>query len=338
MPSITGDSDTNTAAVSATNTNGGTGAFGKSRAGEGVHGETDSDTFAGVAGINNGSSAPGKNPSGVFGKSHAGEGVHGETDSDTFAGVAGINNGPSAPGKNPCGVFGKSRVGEGVHGETDSDTFAGVAGINNGPSAAGSNPSGVFGKSHAGEGVHGETDSSVFAAVAGISRNTQSDAPAIFGKGRVAGFFEGNVIVTGDVQLTGADCAEDFDAIDPDAAEPGTVVVFVESGAVAVSDRPYDSRVAGVVSGAGGYKPAVIFDRHGRAMGRRPLALIGKVYCKVDAGYNPVTAGDMLTTSATPGYAMKATDPTRAFGSIIGKALSALPTGRGLVPILVSLQ
>jgi hypothetical protein len=35
---------------------------------------------------------------------------------------------------------------------------------------------------------------------------------------------------------------------------------------------------------------------------------------------------------------MKASDPTRAFGAVIGKALSALPEGRGLVDVLITLQ
>jgi hypothetical protein len=46
----------------------------------------------------------------------------------------------------------------------------------------------------------------------------------------------------------------------------------------------------------------------------------------------------MLTTSPTPGHAMKAADPGRATGSIIGKALQSLGDGRGMVPVLVSLQ
>ena len=35
---------------------------------------------------------------------------------------------------------------------------------------------------------------------------------------------------------------------------------------------------------------------------------------------------------------MKADDPSRAFGSVIGKALGSLFNGQGLLPILVSLQ
>jgi hypothetical protein len=35
---------------------------------------------------------------------------------------------------------------------------------------------------------------------------------------------------------------------------------------------------------------------------------------------------------------MKAADPARAFGAVLGKAMGALKEGRGLVPILVTLQ
>jgi hypothetical protein len=65
---------------------------------------------------------------------------------------------------------------------------------------------------------------------------------------------------------------------------------------------------------------------------------MGKVYCKVDANYASVEVGDPLTTSSTRGYAMKAKDPSKAFGAIIGKALKPLESGKGLIPVLVALQ
>jgi hypothetical protein len=65
---------------------------------------------------------------------------------------------------------------------------------------------------------------------------------------------------------------------------------------------------------------------------------MGKVYCKVDATDAAIAVGDLLTTSRTPGHAMKAEDPVRAFGAVIGKALRPLSGGLGLVPVLVALQ
>jgi hypothetical protein len=96
--------------------------------------------------------------------------------------------------------------------------------------------------------------------------------------------------------------------------------------------------VAGVVSGAGSYRPAVIADRTGPDRSRVPVALMGKVFCKVDASYGPVRVGDLLVTSPTGGHAMVGRDPQRRSGAMIGKAMGALDEGRGLVPILVALQ
>lgn len=69
-----------------------------------------------------------------------------------------------------------------------------------------------------------------------------------------------------------------------------------------------------------------------------PVALLGKVYCKADAQLSPIEVGDLLTTSPTPGHAMKAENPLAAFGSVIGKALAPLKGGQGLIPILIALQ
>ena len=72
--------------------------------------------------------------------------------------------------------------------------------------------------------------------------------------------------------------------------------------------------------------------------GRMPIALSGKVYCKVDANYEPIEVGDLLVTSPTRAHAMRANDPMQAFGAVIGKALRRLESGCDLIPILVSLQ
>ncbi|MFD6970928.1 hypothetical protein [Streptomyces sp. NPDC059979] len=151
---------------------------------------------------------------------------------------------------------------------------------------------------------------------------------------------EGNLDVLGNINSVGGDCAEEFDV---DAAfehllSPGTVVVLSDEGSLRHSDSAYDKCVAGIVSGGGDYKPAIILDNRSSDSERVPVALMGKVACKVDATYGAVGVGDLLTTSDTPGHAMKANDSTRAFGAVIGKALRPLHEGRGLVPVLVCLQ
>ncbi len=159
-----------------------------------------------------------------------------------------------------------------------------------------------------------------------------------------AGYFDGDVHVTGnlsadgDIILVNADCAEDFDVADDQHVVPGTVMALNSDGRVAPSCRPYDRRVAGVISGAGGYRPGIVLDKQNGRPGRFPIALFGKVYCKVDAEYGNIEPGDLLTTSPTVGHAMKACDTARAFGAVIGKALGSLKGGQGLVPILVVLQ
>jgi hypothetical protein len=57
---------------------------------------------------------------------------------------------------------------------------------------------------------------------------------------------------------------------------------------------------------------------------------------KVDASYGAIQPGDLLVSSPNAGYAMKATDPGP--GTVLGKALGALPEGTGVIPVLVTLQ
>jgi hypothetical protein len=92
-----------------------------------------------------------------------------------------------------------------------------------------------------------------------------------------------------------------------------------------------------VVSGAGSIKPGIVLGDADDG-GTVPIALAGRVYSKVDAGDAPIEVGDLLTTSEVAGHAMKATDPMKAFGAVIGKALKPLAKGRGLIPVLVALQ
>ena len=128
------------------------------------------------------------------------------------------------------------------------------------------------------------------------------------------------------------------------------MMTFNEEGEVEPSHCAYDKKVAAVISGAGGYKPGIILGKSNTngvdmtdgtqksSTNRVPIALVGKVYCKVDASTSPIEIGDLLTTSPTPGHAMKAEDPLKAFGAVIGKALSSIKNGLGLIPVLVALQ
>jgi len=148
-------------------------------------------------------------------------------------------------------------------------------------------------------------------------------------------------ITTQVLEITGgSDLSENFDIQSP-RAEPGMIVRIdpTHPGELAVSDRAYDRTVAGVVSGAGGVKPGMLMgQRNTKADGKHPVALTGRVYCLVDASAGAIHPGDLITTSATPGHGMKVTDHARAQGAIIGKAMTGLADGKGLVLLLVSLQ
>lgn len=141
---------------------------------------------------------------------------------------------------------------------------------------------------------------------------------------------------TGDIKIFGADCAEKFEVAE--LADPGVVMIINEQGKLRPSAHAYDRRVAGVVAGGGDLRPGIVLGHTGSDEGLLPIALTGRTYCKVDAGFGAVAVGDLLTTSPTPGYAMKASDPHQAFGAVIGKAMRPLTDGQGMIPILVALQ
>jgi hypothetical protein len=172
----------------------------------------------------------------------------------------------------------------------------------------------------------------------GLTGLNQGGGRGLTAVGSPAGHFDGDVEVTGDIRLINSDCAEDFDVIDLSSAEPGTVMVLDRSGVLRPSHSDYDRMVVGVVSGAGNFKPGIILGKYETGAPRMPIALMGKVYCKADASRSPIEVGDLVTTSDTPGHAMKANDPVRAFGCVIGKALQPLATGRGLIAILIAMQ
>ena len=247
---------------------------------------------------------------GVLGRNDAGDGVQGQSSSSAHAGVSAINNG---------GGFGLWATGNVAgHFEGDVEINGVIRAIGN---------LGVTGNL----GVDG-----VLGVSQGILTGAGINTGGIDARGDV--HVGGTVTVDVDVVLTGGDCAEEFDVSSGESIEPGTVMVINEQGALQPSQSAYDKNVAGVMSGAGNCKPGIVLGRQASATTRVAIALVGKVHCKIDAQYAPVKVGDLLTTSPTPGHAMKAEDASRAFGSVIGKALRPLQRGQGLIPILVALQ
>ncbi|HLG93287.1 MAG TPA: hypothetical protein VI546_00455 [candidate division Zixibacteria bacterium] len=150
-------------------------------------------------------------------------------------------------------------------------------------------------------------------------------------------------IVTSELQINGgADLSEQFDVKAKDGKlEPGMIVSIdtEHPGNLRVCRQAYDRRVAGIISGAGNVRPGMLMGQSGSgANGTHPVALTGRVYCWADASNGAIEPGDLLTTSDTPGSAMKVTDYGKAQGAIIGKAMGSLKEGKGLVLVLVNLQ
>ncbi len=148
-------------------------------------------------------------------------------------------------------------------------------------------------------------------------------------------------IQTETLEITGgSDLAEPFN-ISETSIEKGMLVSIdpENPGMVKLSTVAYDQCVAGISSGANNINPGLILKQEGTvADGDVPVALSGRVYCMVDASYGEVKPGDLLTSSNTPGHAMKAKNRRKSQGAIIGKAMTGLSDGQGYVLVLVSLQ
>ena len=141
------------------------------------------------------------------------------------------------------------------------------------------------------------------------------------------------------LQITGgSDLAENFEIAGE--VRPGIIVAIdpENAGKLIPARGSYNRRVAGVVSGANNLAAGMILSDLQGAENSFPVALSGRVWVYADATRNVIKPGDLLTTSATPGHAMKVTKYRRAQGAIIGKAMTELKSGKGLVLVLVSMQ
>jgi hypothetical protein len=334
----------------------------------GVNGRSNSTIGRGVYGY---ASASSGTTYGVYGKSDSteGSGVYGSTSSSigTTYGVYGesnSSNGYGLYGTAPTyGVYGLATASSGstfgIYGRSDSTSGIAVYGRS---FASSGDTYGVYGVSASitGRGVYGlgYTDSGVNYGVYGESKSgygyggyfsaANSHGVGIYAYGGPSGYaadFQGNVRIrdrsSGDTVMelgTGLDYAEGFDVSHKKEITPGSVLIIdpENPGKLTMGAKPYDTRVAGIVAGANGTGSGV---RLGAGRFDYDVALAGRVYCNVDATESGVEPGDLLTTSGTPGYAMKATDYGRAHGAILGKAMQKLEKGqKGQILVLVTLQ
>ncbi len=145
------------------------------------------------------------------------------------------------------------------------------------------------------------------------------------------------------------DLAELFDSIENVTAGDVVVMDETQNKKLKKSHIPYDKKAVGVVSRA----PAIVFEGSELKIGadpqtedkgtKPPIALAGRVLCKVSVENGPIVVGDLLTTSSTAGHAMKATDPAKSFGAVIGKAFEAFSSGpnggtTGMITVIVNIQ
>jgi hypothetical protein len=328
----------------------------------GVHGLASNTTGIGVGiygqseGVNGfGVLGEAKNSSGlnygVYGRSNSpdGYGIHGEnfnsgtagffrTFSSTNYALEAVNftgtavrgsgsTGVSGEGSS-IGVYGKSSDSMGVYGEGyhfgvvgKSDIFAGVYGI------------GADGKNVLGGDFYNEATNNTTPTLRAQYGGTGNGPIFVL----IDHFTERfRVMKNGDVYVKGAsvhDIAETFKIAEMDI-EAGDVVVADSDLQVKKCSKAYDSALVGVVS----TKPTITMGDSETDNGdpKKPIALTGIVPTKVDASFGAVKVGDLLTTSNTPGYAMKATDPK--IGTVLGKVLEPLASGKGKIMVLVTLQ
>jgi hypothetical protein len=158
-----------------------------------------------------------------------------------------------------------------------------------------------------------------------------------FGSKETAVFWNnGNFCITGQIKNKCRDLAENYSS-DMDL-EPGDVVCLDQNkDGIVISEKPNDPLVIGVVS----TKPGFLLDveRDEKEIKLFPVALCGCVPCKVMDENGKINRGDLLTSSSTAGYAMRA-NPIKGEevfrpGTIIGKAIGILESGKGVIDIFV---
>lgn len=93
-----------------------------------------------------------------------------------------------------------------------------------------------------------------------------------------------------------------------------------------------------IVSGANNFSVGAVLGNLPGCEDAPPIALSGRVYVRCDASAGAIEPGNLLTTSDTAGFAMRATYRERSHGAVIGKAMERLNSGHGLVLVLVNLQ
>jgi type VI secretion system secreted protein VgrG len=132
---------------------------------------------------------------------------------------------------------------------------------------------------------------------------------------------------------------------EPELATSVAVASDVTLGDLLVVDRDQPTRLRAATNAADPTLVGIVAGRPGVLLGTAhvepdtltaAVAFTGIVTANVDAGYGSIEIGDLLTSSPTPGHAMRTSEP-RA-GTIVGKALEPLAHGIGKIRVLVMLR
>ena len=280
----------------------------------------------GTTGVNStgvGVGTTGDNGLAVYAFTHGegSEGVYVNTTGDNSVGVradicgkSGLGFRANTQGDDSPGVFTSTRGDNsfGLSAVTSGDLSPGVA-----VTTSGDDSPGVFAESAKSDGIYAETDR--YDHKYGV---------------RTLDYMYAAQYDTGS-----SDVAEYFPT--PEDPKPGTVMVIGEDSKLQSSGKVYDTTVAGIVSTAPGVS---LGTNETGNIGEKLIAVAGRVPCKVDASYAPIEPGDLLTTSDTPGHAMKAQPVVIGGieiyrpGTTLGKALEPLDSGTGVIEVLVTLQ
>jgi hypothetical protein len=345
-------------AVKVTQAGGGTGSFSiGAPPPAAIHGDTiaSSGFVSGVFGTTSstdGFGVLGENLASGQGTGHS-AGVRGITANTTALGTGVWGDALQSSGDN-AGVFGHSAstAGTGVEGFADATTGDAVGVYGRSDSSSGT---GVFGEATAGTAV--ASGSLMLAGVYGkIAANggaaglfdTTGTGDILIGRagGSPVNKFRvdstGKMFANGGTATSGADFAESVSILDERSTyQPGDVMAIDTGGVRRFTkvSKSYSTLVAGIYS----TKPGVLATPHVADDPRHeteeiPLAMVGIVPCKVTSENGPISAGDLLVSSSTSGYAMKGTDRSRMTGAVIGKALQSMHEKNGVIEVLVSLQ
>lgn len=286
-----------------------------------------------------------------------GRGVYGSASGQSGRGVYGYATGLYGRGgyfdvtaQYAAGVYASNRYNSGTVSASLATSATGVIGFHSTGNYGhvGRETKGIYGTTSAtnGHGVEGYASGSGSTGV--YARSSASNGTGLYAQGGASGYaghFRGKVKITDSstnatvMELgSGLDYAEGFNVSEENMIMPGTVLSIDPDnpGKLKRCSTAYDTKVAGIVAGANGMGSGV---RLGADQFDNDVALAGRVFCNVETTKSAIKAGDLLTTSDLPGYAMMAGDYNRTHGAILGKAMQSMKKGdKGQILVLVTLQ